>query len=103
MTAAEVEIEKPALKEEHANAHDMKMTPTVILRQILSLALCAFSVTIVVALIFTGNTRVAQETNPWVALIVCVSILLFSVWDECCRSIIISSCSNVVLTLCRKY
>lgn len=75
MTAAEVETEKPALREEHANAHDMKLTPSVIIRQIVSLGLCAFSVTIVGALIFTGNTRVAQETNPWIALIVCVSIL----------------------------
>jgi hypothetical protein len=84
MTAAEVETEKPALREEHANAHDMKLTPSVIIRQIVSLGLCAFSVTIVGALIFTGNTRVAQETNPWIALIVCVSISYIAVL--CCHS-----------------
>lgn len=86
MTAAEVETEKPALREEHANAHDMKLTPSVIIRQIVSLGLCAFSVTIVGALIFTGNTRVAQETNPWIALIVCVSIL--------CNGVVLSSSSS---------
>ncbi len=75
MTAAEVEVEKPALREEHANAHDMPMTPSVIIRQVVSLGLVVFSVTIVVALMFTGNTRVADATNPWVALIVCVSVL----------------------------
>jgi len=74
MTETEAVVEKTALKEEHANAHDMKLTPLIIIQQVASLALCAFCVTIVGALIFTGNTRVADETNPWIALIVCVSI-----------------------------
>ena len=73
MTAPAEEVEKPQLREEHANAHDMPLTPLVIVQQIASLALCVFCVIIVGALIFTGNTRVAQETSPWVALIVCVS------------------------------
>lgn len=97
MTAAEVEIEKPALREEHANAHDMPMTPTVIIRQVLSLALCIFSVTIVGALIFTGNTRVAQETNPWVALIVCVSLLISVTGMNCVLSNFTSGFSNKIM------
>ena len=92
MTAAEIEVEKPALREEHANAHDMAMTPSVIIRQVLSLALCIFSVTIVVALIFTGNTRVANDTNPWIALIVCVSVLFSQLVWVASKFIIISVC-----------
>ena len=62
-----------------ASAHDVKLTPFTIFRYIASLGLLIFSIIIVVALIFTGNTRVAAETNPWVALIVCVSILSYSI------------------------
>ena len=57
-----------------ASSHDVKLTPFTIFRYTASIGLLIFSIVIVVALIFTGNTRVAQETNPWVALIVCVSM-----------------------------
>ena len=57
-----------------ASSHDVKLTPFTIFRYTASIGLLIFSIVIVVALIFTGNTRVAQETNPWVALIVCVSV-----------------------------
>ncbi|KAL3790161.1 LOW QUALITY PROTEIN: hypothetical protein HJC23_009598 [Cyclotella cryptica] len=48
----------------------ISLTPFTLLRYTLSVALLAFSIAIVVALIFTGNTRVARDANPWVALIV---------------------------------
>jgi len=56
-----------------AESHDVALTPFTIIRYIMSIGLLIFSIIIVGALIFTGNTRVASETNPWVALIVCVS------------------------------
>ena len=70
MTDAEIAKESSA-----ADSHDVKLTPFTIFRYVASIALLIFSIIIVGALIFTGNTRVASETNPWVALIVCVSDL----------------------------
>jgi len=62
-------------KVEHAadDSHDVELTPFTLIRYIASIGLLIFSVIIVGALIFTGNTRVATETSPIVALIVVVS------------------------------
>jgi hypothetical protein len=65
MTAAEVDTEK-------ANLHDEKITPLVIVKYIGSIGILIFSIILVGALMFTGNTRVSNETNPWVCLIVCI-------------------------------
>ena len=58
---------------DHATAHDEKVTPLVLIKYVLSCALLTFSIVIVGALMFTGNTRISSETNPWVCLLVCVS------------------------------
>jgi len=61
------------VKAEHAaDSHDVKLTPFTIFRYVASIGLLIFSIIIVGALMFTKNTRVASETNPWVALIVCI-------------------------------
>jgi ABC-type uncharacterized transport system substrate-binding protein len=60
-------------KEQSADSHDIELTPFTVFRYVASIALLIFSIIIVGALIFTGNTRVAKETHPAVALIVCVS------------------------------
>eukprot|EP00804_Cyclotella_cryptica_P024296 CCRYP_012566-RA/>CCRYP_012566-RA protein AED:0.33 eAED:0.33 QI:0/0/0/1/1/1/2/0/458 len=72
MTSTEVQSgSAPVVKHDaHQDGHDIKLTPFTLLRYTLSVALLAFSIAIVVALIFTGNTRVARDANPWVALIV---------------------------------
>ena len=62
---------------ELADAHDIKLTPLLILKYVGSMAIICFSIVIVIALIFTGNTRVASETNPWVALIVMIAAVLW--------------------------
>jgi silicon transporter len=54
------------------DSHDVKLTPFTLFRYVASIGLLIFSIIIVGALIFTGNTRVSKETSPWVALIVCV-------------------------------
>lgn len=75
-TAAADPVVDSIVKESvHDSAHDVKLTPFTIFRYIASIGLLIFSIIIVGALIFTGNTRVASETNPWVALIVCVSAI----------------------------
>ena len=64
------------MSDEKADAHsghDVKLTPFTLFRYVASIGLLIFSIIIVGALIFTGNTRVAKEANPAVALIVCVS------------------------------
>ena len=55
------------------DSHDIELTPFTIFRYVASIGLLIFSIIIVGALMFTGNTRVADEANPWVAVIVCVS------------------------------
>jgi hypothetical protein len=65
----------PVKHDDHADSHDVKLTPFNILRYIGSIGLLIFSIIIVGALMFTGNTRVAKDANPWVSLIVCVSCL----------------------------
>jgi len=70
-----------ATKDYDANgdSHDIKLTPFTIARYTLSVILLAFSIAIVVALMFTGNTRVARDANPWVALVVtCIAIVWLS-------------------------
>lgn len=59
-------------KHDAAGAHDVKLTPFTLFRYVASIALLIFSIIIVGALMFTGNTRVAEEANPAVALIVCI-------------------------------
>jgi silicon transporter len=68
MTDAEIEKSGSSA----ADSHDVKLTPFTLFRYVASIALLIFSIIIVGALIFTGNTRVAEEANPWVALIVCI-------------------------------
>jgi len=79
MTAAEIQSgSAPAEKHDaHEDGHDIKLTPFTLLRYTLSVALLAFSIAIVVALIFTGNTRVARDANPWVALIVTMIAIIW--------------------------
>ena len=60
-------------KDSGADAHDIALTPFTVFRYVASIGLLIFSIIIVGALIFTGNTRVANDANPWVAVIVCVS------------------------------
>ena len=65
----DVEVEK-----DNSNLHDEKITPLVIIKYIGSIGILIFSIILVGALMFTGNTRVSSETNPWVCLITCVSL-----------------------------
>jgi len=51
---------------------DEKLTPFTIFRYVASIALLIFSIIIVGALMFTKNTKVASETSPAVAVIVCI-------------------------------
>jgi hypothetical protein len=67
-------------KSSYEDAHDVKLTPLVLAKYILSVGLLIFSIVLVGALMFTGNTRVSSETNPWVCLLVCVSMLLPFGW-----------------------
>ena len=60
-------------KESAADSHDIALTPLTIFRYTASICILIFSIVIVGALIFTGNTRGAKDANPWVALVVCVS------------------------------
>ena len=55
------------------DSHDVELTPFTLLRYAISIGLLIFSIILVGALMFTGNTRVSEETNPWVAVVVCVS------------------------------
>ena len=65
-------------KKEHADAHDVVLTPFTIFRCTYSCLLLIFSITIVVALIFTGNTKLASDSSPWGALFICVRLRLIS-------------------------
>ncbi len=86
MTAAEVD------KVDAANLHDEKITPLLIVKYIGSIGILIFSIILVGALMFTGNTRVSNETNPWVCLIVCVSL------HKCLGCSSFYSMSNSILT-----
>jgi silicon transporter len=59
------------------DSHDIELTPFTIFRYVASIGLLIFSIIIVGALMFTGNTRVADEANPWVAVIVCILAVLW--------------------------
>lgn len=65
------EVIKP--EGDYDNKHDVALTPLTLTKYFLSIVLLCFSIAIVGALMFTGNTRVSSETNPWVSLLVCVS------------------------------
>jgi hypothetical protein len=67
----------PVKHDDHADSHDVKLTPFNILRYIGSIGLLIFSIIIVGALMFTGNTRVAKDANPWVSLIVCILAIVW--------------------------
>jgi hypothetical protein len=82
MTAAEVD------KVDAANLHDEKITPLLIVKYIGSIGILIFSIILVGALMFTGNTRVSNETNPWVCLLVCVSHTLVPVFFVLSNSIL---------------
>ena len=57
MTAAEVDGGKAS----HEDAHDVKLTPLLLAKYILSVGMLIFSIILVGALMFTGNTRVSRE------------------------------------------
>ena len=67
------DIDVDTAKADAANLHDEKITPLTVVKYIGSIGILIFSIILVGALMFTGNTRVSKETNPWVCLIVCVS------------------------------
>mmetsp|Transcript_7695 Transcript_7695/g.16739 ORF Transcript_7695/g.16739 Transcript_7695/m.16739 type:complete len:506 (+) Transcript_7695:142-1659(+) len=58
-------------------SHDVQLTPFTLFRYVASIGMLIFSIIIVGALMFTGNTRVAKETSPFVALIVCILALVW--------------------------
>ena len=87
--AADPVVDSTVKESAHESAHDVELTPFTIFRYVASIALLIFSIIIVGALMFTGNTRVAKETNPWVALIVCVSVNMCCVYDDSVSSYII--------------
>ena len=93
MSTAEQQHDSTVKESAHESAHDVALTPFTIFRYVASIGLLIFSIIIVGALMFTGNTRVAKETNPWVALIVCVSTLNFI----CVRKFVHIMCSNIHL------
>ena len=80
-TAEQLADTTPIKESANEDSHDVELTPFTIFRYVASIALLIFSVIIVGALIFTGNTRVASETNSWVALIVTVSICDCDAWS----------------------
>ena len=57
----------------HSTGHDEKLTPLVLFKYVASIGILCFSIVLVGALIFTGNTRISSETNPWVCVLVCAS------------------------------
>lgn len=89
--AADPVVDSTVKESAHDSAHDVALTPFTIFRYIASIGLLIFSIIIVGALIFTGNTRVASETNPWVALIVCVSVICLSWFCIRCNIFIFSA------------
>jgi len=64
-------------EKESDDSHDIQYTPFNIVRYTISMGLLVFSIILVGALMFTGNTRVADEAGPWVAIIVCVLAILW--------------------------
>ncbi len=64
--------DKPSVED----CHTVQLTPLVMAKYTLSCVLLCFSIVLVGALMFTGNTRVSSETNPYVCVLVCVSMPL---------------------------
>ena len=58
-----------------ANLHDEKLTPLTLIKYVCSIGILIFSIVLVGALMFTRNTRVSMEANPYVCVVVCVSRL----------------------------
>mmetsp|Transcript_11318 Transcript_11318/g.14466 ORF Transcript_11318/g.14466 Transcript_11318/m.14466 type:complete len:509 (-) Transcript_11318:163-1689(-) len=58
-------------------SHDVALTPFTAIRYVASIGMLIFSIVIVGALMFTGNTRVAKDAHPWVALIVCILAIVW--------------------------
>ena len=58
-------------------SHDIPLTPWNLVRYAGSIGLLGFSIAIVGALIFTGNTRVARDANPWVAVLVTILAIVW--------------------------
>ncbi|EJK74086.1 hypothetical protein THAOC_04260, partial [Thalassiosira oceanica] len=79
MSATEAAAATPVVEksDNHADAHDVKLTPLLAFKYVASLGLMVFSMVLVGALIFTKNTRVAQEASPWVSLIVLILAVLW--------------------------
>ena len=96
MSTAEQQHDSTVKESAHESAHDVKLTPFTIFRYVASIGLLIFSIIIVGALMFTGNTRVAKATNPCVALIVCVSTELNYFTYTVCKFVHIM-CSNIHL------
>ena len=98
--AADPVVDSTVKESAHESAHDVALTPFTIFRYVASIALLIFSIVIVGALMFTGNTRVAKETNPWVALIVCVSIYICVVCMLAVYNFVHMICSHYFFVLC---
>merc|ERR1719443_2152415 len=64
-------------KDSHTDSHDIKITPFLAIKYVGSIGLLFFSIAMVIALIFTGNTRVANEASPVVSLIVLILAVLW--------------------------
>jgi hypothetical protein len=62
---------------EHADTHDVKLTPFTIFRYTYSVLLLIFSIVLVVSLMFTGNTKLASMSSPWAALFVCIGAVVW--------------------------
>ena len=58
-----------------ANLHDQKLTHLTLIKYVASISILIFSIVLVGALMFTRNTRVSREANPYVCVLVCVSTL----------------------------
>jgi silicon transporter len=72
MTDAEI-----AKDTSHADSHDVALTPFTIFRYTYSVILLIFSIVLVIALMFTGNTKLASDASPWAALFVCIAAVVW--------------------------
>jgi hypothetical protein len=71
----ENEEEETMTSADAANLHDQKLTPLTLIKYFASISILIFSIVLVGALMFTRNTRVSREANPYVCVLVCVSTL----------------------------
>jgi hypothetical protein len=72
MTAAEVDGGKEV---SHEDVHNKKLTLLTLFKYVASVGILIFSIIIVATLVFIRNVCVSSATNPWVCLVVCVSML----------------------------